>query len=103
MTRSSSDPSRGGAKRRILVGIGSTAAVVGILAALLAVTPLADSGRGPATANAPNTAAPCRTTVHGFVVGRSTLSAGFIPAGFKLTSDPAESGALVVHLEKRQD
>ncbi len=86
MIRSSSARPRGGAKRWVLVGIGIMAAVGCIFAFLLAATPLVDSSRSPAAANAPVSPAPCTTTVHGMVFGRSTLTASFIPAKFRLTS-----------------
>ena len=86
MIRFSSGRSRGGAKRWVLVGIGIIAALGCIFAFLLAATPLVDSSRGPAAAKAPVSPAPCTTTVHGVVSGRSTLTASFIPAKFRLTS-----------------
>ena len=49
MARSSLDRSRGGAKRWVLVGAGTVAAVGCIFAALAATTPLADSSLGPAS------------------------------------------------------
>jgi hypothetical protein len=94
MTRSSSDQSRRGTKRWVLVGVATTAVIAFVFAGLLAATPLADPSRGPAAANAPVGAAPCATTVHGFLVGQSALTADFIPAGFKNISDPAQSGVI---------
>ncbi|HEV3312813.1 MAG TPA: hypothetical protein VG815_20060, partial [Chloroflexota bacterium] len=97
MTRPSSDRSRGGAKRWVLVGAGTTAAVVAIFAALLGVAPLADSGRGPVAANALIPPAACTTTVHGVVFGQSSLIAAFIPVNYRLTSgDPVDFGAQAV-------
>jgi hypothetical protein len=97
MARSSSGPSHSGAKRGVLVVV-ATAAVVGcVLAAVYATTPLVDSGRGPAAADAPVGSAPCKTVVHGVVFGESSLIAGFVPATYRLTSgNPADFGARTV-------